>query len=96
MAMLSMWGVVSQKKNCAKKPRCFVCNSDKHEANSHVCIEGECKDGSAVCPHPPKCVVCSGPHRADSEHCPLKPVNSKVIGPGKRAGGLKVSQVRGQ
>lgn len=93
----SQYGEWSHKKeNYAKKARCFLCNSDRHEASNHVYMEEECKDGSAVYPHPPKCIVCNGPHRADFDHCPLKPVFSKLQGSVKKPAGLNIVQVREQ
>lgn len=85
-----------KKENCAKRPRCFHCSSDKHDASYHSCTEEECKDSLKACPHPPKCIVCSGPHTANFEHCPLKPAYSKPKGSMRRLGGADVSQIRGQ
>lgn len=84
-----------KKENCAKRPRCFHCGSDKHDASAHSCMEEECKDVSKPCPHPPECIVCNGPHTADFEHCPLRPSYSKPKGSVKRVSGPDVSQIRG-
>ena len=85
-----------KKENCAKRPRCFDCSSDKHDASNHSCTEEECKDSLKACPYPPKCIVCSGPHTANFEHYPLKPVYSKPKGSMRRLGGADVSEIRGQ
>lgn len=85
-----------KKENCAKRSQCFHCSSDKYDASDHSCTEEECKDSLKACLHPPKCIVCNGPHRADFEHCPLKPVYSKPKGSIKRLCGADVSQIRGQ
>lgn len=89
------WEWSHKKENCAKKLRCFICSSNKHEAGNHVCMKEKCKDGATVCPHPPKCIICNGPHEADFNHCPLKPLYSKLKGATKSISGPNVSQIRG-
>lgn len=84
-----------KKKNCAKRPRCFYCSSDKHDASNHICTEKKCKNSLKACPHPPKCIVCSRLHTANFEHCPLKPAYSKPKGCMRRLGGADVSQICG-
>ncbi len=85
-----------KKENCAKRPRCFHCSSDKHDASDHSFTEEECKDNLKAFPHPPKCIVCNGPHTSDFKHCPLKPVYSKSKKSIKKLGGGDVSQICGQ
>ena len=85
-----------KKENCAKRPWCFHCSSDKHDASDHSCTEEECKDSLKACPQPPKCIVCNGPHTADFEQCLLKPMYSKTKRSIKRLGGADVSQIRRQ
>lgn len=83
-------------ENCAKQPRCFHCSSDKHDTSNHSCTEEECKNSLKLCSHPPKCIVCNGPHIAYFEHCPIKPSCSKPKGSIERLSGADVSQIRGQ
>ncbi len=85
-----------KKENCAKRPWCFYCSSDKHDARDHSCTEEQCKDGLKAYPHPPKCIVCNGPHTADFKRCPLKPVYTKPKGSIKRLSGADVSQICAQ
>ena len=85
-----------KKKNCAKRPWCFHFSSNKHDAGDYSCTEEECINSLKACPHPPKCIVCNGPHTADFEHCPLKPMYSKPKGSIKRLSGADLSQIRGQ
>ena len=85
-----------KKENCAKRARCFQCSSDKHFTSMHCCIEEECKDGVEHCPHPPRCIVCSGPHITSYEQCPFRPVYSKLKGSIKRPDGPEVLRIRGQ
>lgn len=87
---------IHNKENCAKRARCFQCSSDKHFTSMHCCIEDECKDGVEHCPHPPRCIVCSGPHITSYEQCPLRPVYSKLKGSIKRPDGPEVLRIRGQ
>ena len=88
------WG--HKKENCARRARCYHCSSDKHSFSAHKCEEDDCKDGNPPCPHPPKCIVCSGPHQASYEECPLRPTYSKAKGSIQKASGSEASRVRGQ
>lgn len=85
-----------KKDNCAKRARCFYCSSDKHSVESHHCQKEECPDESQSCPHPPKCIVCNGPHSADYTDCPLKPSYSKAKGALIKATAAEAAQIRGQ
>ncbi len=88
------WG--HKKENCARRARCYHCSSDKHSFSAHKCEEDDCKDGNPPCPHPPKCIVCNGPHQASYEECPLRPAYSKAKGSIQKASGPEVSRIRGQ
>ncbi len=85
-----------KKDNCTKRTRCFYCSSDKHSVESHHCQEEKCKDESQSCPHPPKCIVCNGPHNADYTDCPLKTSYSKAKSVLIKATEAEVAQIRGQ
>lgn len=85
-----------KQENCAKRSRCFRCSSEKHSFDAHVCLEDKCLDGDQACPHPPQCIVCAGPHKADYENCPLKPKNAKAKGATKRLEGPEIARIRGQ
>lgn len=85
-----------KRENCAKKARCFHCGSGKHSLQKHTCLEEECGNGATFCPHPPKCIVCAGPHLADYDKCTLRPVYSKTKGGIKKPTKAEVVQVRSQ
>lgn len=58
-------------------------------------MEEECKDGFAIYPLLLKCIIFSGSHRADFNHCSLKSMNPKLKGSVKKAREPNVSQIRG-
>lgn len=84
-----------KKDNCAKRGRCFYCSSDKHSLKGHYCQEEECQEESQGCPHPPKCIVCNGPHTTDYADCLIKPSYSKAKGTLVKATAAEVAQIRG-
>ncbi len=69
-----------RQENCAKHTRCYQCSSEKHTFESHKYGEEECAGGTDLCLHPSGCIVCSGPHAANYENCPLRPIYSKAKG----------------
>ncbi|KAH9933222.1 uncharacterized protein BXZ73DRAFT_25683, partial [Epithele typhae] len=49
---------------------CEHCGGD-HDIRHHCAIAVCCRgSGNVVCPHPPKCVNCGQPHRANARECP--------------------------
>ena len=85
-----------KRENCAKRPRCFQCSSDRHTTEEHICLENECAKSTSLCPHPPKCIVCGGAHRAEHESCPLRPVYSKAKGIIRKPERSEIARIRGQ
>lgn len=85
-----------KKENCAKRARCYYCSSDKHVFETHRCEEGDCVEGASNCPHPPKCIVCNGPHNASYEGCPLRHGYSKAKNSIVRPSNNEAAQIRGQ
>ncbi len=85
-----------RQENCAKLTRCYHCGSEKHAFESPKCGEERCADGTDLCPHLPRCIVCSGPHETNYENCPLRPIYSKAKGLIKRPDESEASRIRGQ
>ncbi len=85
-----------EKDDCAKRTRCFHSSSDKHQIESHHCQEEECQDESQCCTHPPKCIVCNGPHNADYIDCSQKPSYSKAKSALIKATAAEVARIGSQ
>ena len=85
-----------RQENWAKRARCHQCSSEKHTFESHKCREEECADGTNLCPHPPRCIVWSGPHETNYENCLLRPIYSKAKGFIDQPDGSEAACIRGQ
>ena len=83
-------------ENCARRAQCYYCNSDKHSFSVHKCEEDDCKDGNLPCPHPPKCIICSGSHQTSYEKYPLYPAYSKAKGSIQKVSGSEALRIRSQ
>lgn len=56
------------EKTCSRAKRCACCGSTDHTREAHprcTVVDHEC---------PSKCMNCNGPHAADDDKCPLRPV----------------------
>lgn len=69
-----------KRENCAKKPRCFQCSSDRHTTEKHICLKNEYAKNTSLCPYPSKCIVCNRAYKVEHKNCPLKLVYSKAKG----------------
>lgn len=85
-----------KQENCAKRTQCYYRSSEKHTSSDHKCEENECRDGNLPCPHPPKCIICNGPHQANYKQCPLGLTYSKAKSSIQKANSLEVARVRAQ
>lgn len=92
MVIFSIWEVVLQKKIVLKSPTILSVTAINMRCN-HVYIERKYKGGSAVCSHPPKCIVYSGLYRADCNYCLLNLRNFKLIKSIKSSEDLNVFQI---
>lgn len=85
-----------KSENCAKQARCFHCRRGKHISQEHSCLEKECGNGATFCPHPPRCIICAGPHLANNEKCSLRPSYSKTKNRTRKPTKTGVLQVHSQ
>ncbi len=83
-------------ENCAKRPRCFQCSSNRHTTEGHICLDNECAKSTSLCPHLPKCIICGGAYRAEHESCPLRPVYFKAKGIIRKPERSEIARIRGQ
>lgn len=57
-------------RGCSRPALCRLCGSSDHVADGHP------TRSDIVLDHVLRCVQCHGPHAADSQNCPARPVNS--------------------